>query len=523
MRFPLLSLWKQHWFFFCVLFFMIVGGMLRTHQLMAPLADWHSFRQADTASVTREYVKNGVDYLRPQYHDLSNIQSGKDNLEGWRMVEFPLVNGLIATVLRAFPTWDLVVTSRSASILASVLSIGLLAWLIKSLHSSKVALIATIVFSVMPYAVFYGRTILPEPFLVLLILLSAVAWRAWLEKKKRSVLWLIVSAVFLAGALLVKPMAVFFLPFFAGIWLQTPRSESRGWKSVVLPALVFSLSAVPVILWRNWIEQFPTGIPASTWLLNGNGIRLKPAWWRWLFADRLGRLMFGYWGASLLPLGFLATFPNESTLRALAREPQKWKSVLFFLREWGRSGGALLGLTVGMSAYLVVFASGNVQHDYYQVLLLPWIVWLWGAGASWVLERAHSRVERVTLFFALLVIGGFSWMFAWYHVADWFQIQNPAIVEAGKAVDHFTPPDSLVIAPYFGDTAFLFQTNRRGWPIGYNIPEKIELGAQYYVSTSLDEETKQLMQDYTVIESTDAYTLIDLTQSASEGATLVQP
>jgi hypothetical protein len=41
--------------------------------------------------------------------------------------------------------------------------------------------------------------------------------------------------------------------------------------------------------------------------------------------------------------------------------------------------------------------------------------------------------------------------------------------------------DAKVIAPYMGDTAFLFQTNRTGWPIGFEIDKKIAEGAQYYV------------------------------------------
>jgi hypothetical protein len=78
---------------------LLVGAFLvRLYGITNPLADWHSFRQADTASVTREYIKHGVDLLHPKYHDLSNVQSGqmnegKDNVEGWRMVEFPLSMG----------------------------------------------------------------------------------------------------------------------------------------------------------------------------------------------------------------------------------------------------------------------------------------------------------------------------------------------------------------------------------------------------------------------------------------------
>ena len=78
-----------------LIFIILVAFLVRLYRIDNPIADWHSFRQADTASVTREYIENSIDLLRPRYHDLSNIQSGFDNPMGYRMVEFPFINGLI--------------------------------------------------------------------------------------------------------------------------------------------------------------------------------------------------------------------------------------------------------------------------------------------------------------------------------------------------------------------------------------------------------------------------------------------
>jgi hypothetical protein len=92
--------------------------------------------------------------------------------------------------------------------------------------------------------------------------------------------------------------------------------------------------------------------------------------------------------------------------------------------------------------------------------------------------------------------------FGWFEIRGFYNINNPAMVEAGRAVDQLTPPDALVIAPYGGDTAFLYQTNRRGWPIGGNIETRILQGATHYVTTSMDAEAQELASRYQVIAQT---------------------
>ena len=52
-----------------------------------------------------------------------------------------------------------------------------------------------------------------------------------------------------------------------------------------------------------------------------------------------------------------------------------------------------------------------------------------------------------------------------FQVKEFYKINRPEIIVAGEAVNRLTPSNSLVIAPYNGDTAFLYQTNRIGWPV----------------------------------------------------------
>ena len=112
-------------------------------------------------------------------------------------------------------------------------------------------------------------------------------------------------------------------------------------------------------------------------------------------------------------------------------------------------------------------------------------------------------------------------MFGWYHIRDFYNINHPEIVEAGAALDRIAHSNALVVAPYNGDTAFLYHTRRAGWPIMQKpIDEMIKMGAHYYLSVEFDQQTKEILRDtliedealrkYKLIELTDKYVIIQL-------------
>src|SRR3972149_10276177 len=90
----------------------ILGLLLRLYKIDNPVADWHSWRQADTSSVSRTYVREGIDLLYPRYHDISTTQTGKFNPQGYRFVEFPLYNAIQAQLSLFFTGISLEVWGR---------------------------------------------------------------------------------------------------------------------------------------------------------------------------------------------------------------------------------------------------------------------------------------------------------------------------------------------------------------------------------------------------------------------------
>jgi hypothetical protein len=165
---------------------------------------------------------------------------------------------------------------------------------------------------------------------------------------------------------------------------------------------------------------------------------------------------------------------------------------------------------LGIFIYFSVFATGNVQHDYYQVLVIPVLCLTVALGVvkffKYIELRWSCRAAQLTT----ALIAAPMFFFSWQQVRGFYNINHPEYIEAGKAVDQLTPPDAKVIAPAMGDTVFLFQTNRTGWPIGFDTEQKVANGADFYVSTTYDDEARTVEEKYTTVKKTDQYILIDL-------------
>ncbi len=464
-----------------LLLVLFLALVLRLYRIDNPIADWHAFRQADTASVTREYVKaEKIDLLRPQYHDLSNIQSGLDNLEGYRMVEFPFINALLASILRNFPSLDLVLLSRLSSVFVSLLTIYVLYQLVREVSDSKLAILSALVYAILPYSVYYSRVILPEPYFLFFSTLGLWQFYLFAKTKKWSSYFLSIAGLALAA--LLKPFVVFLAPVYLIIlWQFRQNKILLDPRIYLLPVLAFA----PMFWWREWIKSFPSGVPVSDWLFNSvtvvdtAPIRFRPAWFRWLFYERITKLFLGYFGVIFLFSNLL----------------KKNKDFYFYGAWW-----------LSVLLYFSVIATGNVMHDYYQNLILPIVAISVARGVMILHQLLNRKIATLTVGFIFI----FGIFFSAKQVLGYFNINHWEYIQAGAVVDQLVAKDAIVIAPAMGDTQFLFQANRRGWPIGLEIEDKINKGASIYVSTSYDDEARELEAKYQALAKTADYIIIDL-------------
>jgi len=477
---------------YLILFIILtVGFVLRLYRINNPIGDWHAFRQADTSAVSKVFVEKGVSVLSPKYFDISNIQSGKDNPEGYRFVEFPIFNIFQSGSFLFFKTFSLEEWGRIVSVVATTIT-GFIIFLLVKKHADFLsAIFAALFFAILPYSIYYGRVILPDPMCATSILLGIYffdLWKDTYKKNNKSNLFLFLGIIFVAVSLLLKPFALFFtLPILFLAWKEFGSKMVIKWQLYVF--LIFSVG--PLIFWRMWIMSHPEGIPASLWLLNGGNIRFTGAFFYWIFAERISKLILGYFGLVLLFLGFIK------------RDEKNYGFFISFL--------------ISSLLYLTIIARGNVQHDYYQILILPTICIFLGRGAGFIM-RLPSLVGKnvgINLFVStitLCVVIIFSFFFSWYYVRDYFNINNRGLVLAGILADKILPKNAKVIAANNGDTSFLYYINRQGWPAyEHGIPELKKMGATHIViSTPTKEDFNGLGKQYNVLYSSEDVLILSL-------------
>lgn len=471
---------KLHIFLTLAIF--IGAFFVRLYKLDNPIADWHSWRQADTAAVTRNFVKEGYTPFYPKFDALNSLNETQiPNPKRYFFAEFPIYNSIVYFGYSLFGVFTIEQWGRLVSILSSSLTAVVLFFLVKYYSSARVALIASVVFAFLPFNVYYGRVVLSDPMHVLFGVLTLYLITLFSESKK-------ITYAFLAGiayaiALLTKPYAlVLLLPI---VYILIRDRKLALFKK--LPVYIFfALALAPLILWRNHISHYPEGMFGTAWLFNQGSIRFTGAFFRWIIYERMNRLIFATGGFVLFWIGIIKGDSEKEG---------------FFYYIW----------LISIFIFFIIIARGNITHDYYQLPLVP-IGSIFIAKAVDLLissgAKFHQKVINIGAAVALVLI---MFAFGWYEVREYFNVNNRTIVEAGQAVDKLLPKDAKVIAPYDLDPAFLYQTNRSGFTYGKEkILQFVSEGATHLVSVNFDDSTNFWMKNCNVVKKTPNYVIVDL-------------
>lgn len=465
---------------------LLSGFLVRLYHFNYPISDWHSWRQTDTSAVSRIWVDEGIDILHPKFYDLSNVQSGAYfNPNGYRFVEFPIYN--------LFQTWgyslshrfDLEEWGRIVTILSSLLSALFIFLIIKNHLSVLGGLLGAFFYLFLPFSIFWGRTVLPDQTAITVTLGAIYFFDSYLKSlntaSPKKFFFAFLSFIFFSSALLLKPFTVFFfLPILVLLYNKFGIDLLKR-KDVWIIAI---LCVLPFALWRIWMLQYPEGIPQGIWLFNAGNIRFTGAFFNWIFAKRIAEQILGFWGLPILAIGIIA----------------KYKNKLFFL-----------SFLFSSLIYLFVVARGNVNHNYYQILIIPTLSIFLALGSNFLInvpKQFFSKWMSITLL-AISVI--FMIAFSWYEVRDFYNV-NFTVVKAGMEVDRLTPKNAKIIAPNEGDTTLLYFTKRRGWASFSKPIDGLKRdGASYLIL--FNPGAQGVKKDYKVIEETKDFIIFDINKA----------
>ncbi|RLC35225.1 hypothetical protein DRH14_01365 [Candidatus Shapirobacteria bacterium] len=466
--------------FFCL----TIGLILRLYNLNSAIADHHSHRQADTASVSRHLLQKTGTFLIPTYHDISNVQSGLDNPHGYRMVEMPIYNSISVYFYKIFqpifPNLNIEISSRLVSVIFSLLSASLIFSLVyKYSHLFWPAYLSMLTFLINPFSVYYSRTILPQSTAIFFMLLSLNLFNSHI----------FLASISLSLAILTSPFTAI-LAFPVLIFLGLQKYPKQKISLTIFHFVLFStISLIPFLLWRNWTKHFIAGVPFNKWLfikdrhfLGVNNwtpdppstfwqslIPFKAYWFKWLFLKRISQLILGTFGVVPLFLSFVYRHKKIPQL--------------------------LISFWSAITIYFISIAGGNIQHDYYQSLILPYLFTSIGIGLYYISRYTFTNklIAKLSVILILIIFNYLSFD----QIKEFYKINNPIIIEAGQKVQQLIPKSALVIAPYTGDTAFLYQTQHSGWPTQiYDVKKLFANQAIYLVSTTFDNYTQKMISKY---------------------------
>jgi hypothetical protein len=432
-----------------ILFFFSLALSVRLYNINTPLIGVHSWRQSDTAAMSRNFEANGLNLFYPQ------IDWG--GLPGYCETEFPIYSFIVALFYRVFGVHDFL--GRLFSVACFLVTIYFLYQLTVKYFNSNAAFWACLVFSILPLNIYYSRTFQPESMLLMCSVIGVYYFNNWIDSEKYKDL--ILSALFVCLACLIKVLPVIYLgvPLFYLAW--TKFGVKLFFKLDLWIYAIFVLAST--FAWYNhahniFLEYGNTfGFSSDSTNRYDYSILLTLNFW----TELIFRTFFRHFAIFCFPL-FIAglLLPKKD-----ARE--------YIFDVW----------LVAIALTWILVPVTSVVHEYYQLpFMLPAVV-LIGKACDRYFDL-HKRAI-VTCLSLALVTGSILYTTGYMSVE---KAAESDLIKLADAIKSTTPNNALVISSTGGDPTLLYLSNRRGWLVERDVAEesilgKRKLGAEYLVGS----------------------------------------
>lgn len=425
-----------------LLFFVMLTLPFRLYGITNPLIDQPIFRQAQTATVVRNFYQTGINLFRTE---LDLFGTGK---EKYLTLEFPIYEAAVTIFYKVFFFNE--IWGRIISIIAGYFGAYYLYKLTRLLIiDSRVAFFSALFFLFAPINMIHQRTFLLEPLVITFLLIASYYFCLWVHKDRWQH-YLIALSLLTLGFMQKGVYGPFWLlPLFVYYVRKKTLKKIFSLKLLILILVPLGM----LFLWQQHVNFINTNNGQEYFTTINKGHLA------WNFGTVSDRLDYKMWESRI-----------TQVIQGITLKPG-----LFFLII-----GLILCIRVNNSSFIFAWLIAEViyfftlfriqSHNYYQMIMvpafsLPMAIGLVGIS-GWVKDffgRFFRIKNRLLLPFLLTSFFTFyiarSWMHArWDFVMDykWYQ----RIMETGKSVPE-NALGILVNAGYDWNSVYSYYINRK--------------------------------------------------------------
>lgn len=415
---------------------LLLALLVRLYHVHFPVAGWHSWRQADTAAMARNFFENGFDFFHPQ------IDWG-GNSSGIVESEFPAYPFLVSLFYAVFGLND--AWGRLLSVIFSLFTIYGLYLLVRKYLSNSVALYSAFIYAIIPLNIYYSRAFMPESAMLMCSVLGIYWFSQWLDK--RNVAHFILSCCTVSLAILIKiPELYLGLPLLYLAWLKFGKST---FKAGVL-----------------WLFAFLVLLPVALWYYHAHQLFLESG------------LTYGIWGFGTDKWGnfdiiLTLKFYNDIFFKSIAERHLTYAGFIpfligLFIKRTTKGERLFDFWLIAVIIYFLIVAKGNQVHEYYQLpFILPAVVYV-GKAFSKYLPLDSLRFSFVSkplqsIFFSLCLVGIIVLSYLRYDRFMNSETYDSSLFRLAAAVQGVTQKHDLIIAVSEYNPIILYRCNRKGW------------------------------------------------------------
>lgn len=404
--------------------------------ISSPVTDYHHHRQANTAAIARNYRDDGLRFLHPRIN-----WAGPDR--GRAATEFPLYMYLTGALWDLFglgEIWGRILSALFSAATAAFLLVFLEGWI-----GARAAFFGSLLFSLIPVEVFFGRTVQPEALALFCTVAALLAFDRYLRARTdgrpgpAAGFW---CAAWACASLAIghKIPYAYLLGVLAVLaWARQGRRAARDLGSWAL----FPLTALAVFAWYRYASSGTYVVPTEKrqFLALLEYHRL-PYFVFFQFFSRFPELGVGWPGMVLWAAGVKTLLQREGPERSF-----------------------LLGYLGCVAAY--VGAGGNYihAHDYTALPWAPVNAALLGLGLEALLDRAESLAPqtRSRARAALAALLAAVPVYTAVRIKHWYGVKDRFLLSAAGPVSRISAPEDLFLCNERAESLLLYYIRRNGW------------------------------------------------------------